>query len=68
MKVVLTQVLATARLRPLGRSAEEYKRKRFTFAPDGGAAAQVEALVPPQSSLGTRRFRRRAPQVMAPRA
>jgi cytochrome P450 family 135 len=66
MKVVLTQVLATARLRPHGRSAEDFKRKRFTFAPDRGAAAVVEELVPPQSSLGTRRFRRRGPRVMAP--
>jgi cytochrome P450 family 135 len=68
MKVVLTQVLATAKLRPHGRSAESFKRKRFTFAPDGGAAAVVEELVPPQSSLGTRRFRRRGPRVVAPQA
>jgi cytochrome P450 len=66
MKVILTQVLTTARLRAKGRNAEDFKRKRFTFAPDGGAAAEVEALVPPQSSLGTRRFVRRAPQVPAP--
>jgi cytochrome P450 len=65
MKVILTQVLATARLRAVGRSAEDFKRKRFTFAPEHGAAAEVEALVPAQSSLGTRRFRRRAPQVPA---
>jgi cytochrome P450 len=68
MKVVLTEVLAAARLRPVGRSDEDFKRKRFTFAPAGGAAVEVEALVPPQSSLGTRRFRRRAPQVTNPLA
>jgi cytochrome P450 len=68
MKVVLTQVLATARLKPIGKSAEGVKRKRFTFAPEGGAAAQVEDLVAPESSLGTRRFRRRGPRVMAPQA
>ena len=67
MKVILTQVLTTARLRAVGRKPEEFKRKRFTFAPEGGAAAEVEALVSPQSSLGTRRFVRRAPQVSAPR-
>lgn len=66
MKVVLTQVLASARLRPVGRSNEGVTRKRFTFAPESGAAAVVEALVPPQSALGTRRFRRRAPRVTAP--
>jgi len=68
MKVVLTEVLAAARLRAVGRSDEDFKRKRFTFAPADGAAVEVEALVPPQSSLGTRRFRRRAPQVMNPHA
>jgi cytochrome P450 len=68
MKVVLTQVLSSARLRPLGRSDEDFKRKRFTFAPEGGAAAMVEGLVPPESSLGTKRFRRRAPRVVAPQA
>jgi cytochrome P450 family 135 len=67
MKVILTQVLATARLRPSDPKAEDFKRKRFTFAPERGAAAEVEALVPPQSSLGTRRFVRRAPQVPAPK-
>ena len=66
MKVVLTQVLASARLRPVGRSNEGVTRKRFTFAPESGAAVVVEDLVPPQSALGTRRFRRRAPRVMAP--
>ena len=66
MKVVLTQVLASARLRPVGRSNEGVTRKRFTFAPESGAAVVVEDLVPPQSALGTRRFRRRAPHVMAP--
>jgi cytochrome P450 family 135 len=62
-KVILTQVLTTARLRALGRKDEEFKRKRFTFAPEHGAAAEVEELVSPQSSLGTRRFQRRGPQV-----
>jgi cytochrome P450 len=65
MKVVLTQVLATARLKPVGKSAEGVKRKRFTFAPERGAAAVVEDLVSPESSLGTRRFRRRGPRVMS---
>jgi cytochrome P450 family 135 len=60
MKVVLTQVLATARLRALGRSDEGAKRKRFTLAPEGGAAAVVEELVSPQTTLGSGRFRRRA--------
>src|SRR4051794_19877748 len=68
MKVVLTEVLATARLRAVGKSPEGFKRKRFTFAPEGGAAAEVEALVSARSSLGTRRFRRRIPQVTAPHA
>jgi cytochrome P450 len=65
MKVVLTQVLATARLKPLGRSAEGVKRKRFTFAPEGGAAAVVEELIPPETALGSGRFRARAPRAMA---
>ena len=65
MKVVLTQILATARLAPVGRAAEGVKRKRFTFAPAGGAAACVEALVGPETPLGIRRFRRRAPRQMA---
>jgi len=68
MKVVLGEVLATARLRAVGKSQEGLKRKRFTFAPEGGAAAEVETLVSPKSSLGTRRFRRRVPQVMTPHA
>jgi cytochrome P450 family 135 len=68
MKVVLAEVLATARLRAVGKSPEGFKRKRFTFAPEDGAVAEVEALVPPRSSLGTRRFRRRIPQVTAPHA
>jgi cytochrome P450 family 135 len=62
MKVVLTQVLATARLSPVGRSDEGSKRKRFTLAPEGGAAAVVEELIPSQTALGSRRFRRRAPR------
>jgi len=61
MKVVLTQVLATARLRALGRGDEGAKRKRFTLAPEGGARAVVEELVSPQTALGSGRFRRRAP-------
>lgn len=61
MKVVLTQVLATAKLRAVGRSDEGSKRKRFTLAPEGGAAAVVEELVSPQTALGSGRFRRRAP-------
>jgi cytochrome P450 len=62
MKVVLTQVLATAKLRAVGRSDEGSKRKRFTLAPEGGAAAVVEELVSPQTALGSGRFRRRAPR------
>jgi cytochrome P450 len=65
MKVVLTQVLATARLRALGRSGEGAKRKRFTLAPEGGAPAVVEELVSPQTALGSGRFRRRAPRPAA---
>jgi cytochrome P450 family 135 len=61
MKVVLTQVLATAKLRAAGRSEEGPKRKRFTLAPEGGAAAVVEELVSPQTALGGGRLRRRAP-------
>jgi cytochrome P450 family 135 len=67
MKVILTQVLTTARLRATGKKDEDFKRKRFTFAPENGAAAEVEELVPAQSSLGTRRFQRRGPQVPAPK-
>jgi cytochrome P450 len=65
MKVVLTQVLATARLRPDGRSDEGAKRKRFTLAPEGGAAAVVEELISPETSLGSGRFRRRTPRPAA---
>jgi cytochrome P450 family 135 len=65
MKVVLTQVLATARLRAIGRSDEGSKRKRFTLAPEGGAGAIVEELVSPQTALGSGRFRRRAPRPTA---
>lgn len=68
MKVILTEVLTTARLRAAGRKPEDFKRKRFTFAPEGGASAEVEALVPPQSPLGTRRFVRRAAQVSPAKA
>ncbi len=68
MKVVLTQVLATARLRAVGRSGEDPKRKRFTLAPEGGAAAIVEDLVSPDSALGSGRFRRRAPRPSAARS
>ena len=68
MKVVLTQVLATARLRAVGRSDEGPKRKRFTLAPEGGAAAVVEDLVSPQTALGSGRFRRRAPRSEARQA
>ncbi|MFL5906287.1 MAG: cytochrome P450, partial [Solirubrobacterales bacterium] len=65
MKVVLTQVLASARLKPIGRSPEGAKRKRFTLAPERGAAAVVEELVPAESRLGTRRFRRQAPRLVS---
>jgi cytochrome P450 len=65
MKVVLTQVLASARLRATGRGPEGAKRKRFTLAPDRGASAVVDELVPAESVLGTRRFRSHAPQVMS---
>jgi cytochrome P450 family 135 len=65
MKVVLTQVLATARLRAIGRSDEDAKRKRFTLGPEGGAAAVVEELVSPQTALGSGRFRRGAPRAAA---
>ena len=68
MKVVLTQVLATARLRAVGRSDEGPKRKRFTLAPEGGAAAVVEDLVSPETALGSGRFRRRAPGSVAQKA
>jgi cytochrome P450 len=65
MKVVLTQVLATAKLRRIGRSAEDVKRKRFTLAPEGGAAAVVEELVSAETALGSGRFRRRSPRAVA---
>lgn len=65
MKVVLTQVLATARLRAVGRSDEDVKRKRFTLAPEGGAVAVVEELISPETELGSGRFRRRAPRPTA---
>jgi cytochrome P450 family 135 len=65
MKVVLTQVLATARLRSAKRSDEDAKRKRFTLAPEGGAAAVVEELISSETALGSGRFRRRAPRPTA---
>lgn len=60
MKVVLSEMLASARLRPLGRGDEGVKRKRFTFAPAGGAGAVVESVKPAETFLNHRRFRRRA--------
>jgi cytochrome P450 len=65
MKVVLAQVLASARLKPVGRGDEGVKRKRFTLAPERGAAAVVDELVPAESTLGTRRFRRQAFPVLS---
>src|SRR4051794_26504150 len=62
IKVVLTQILATAELRAVGRSDASPKRKRFTLAPEGGAAAVVEDLVSPETALGSGRFRGRAPR------
>lgn len=66
MKVVLNQVIASARLRAGASADERYARKRFTLAPERGATAVVEELIPPQSELGTRRFRRSTPRVLAP--
>jgi cytochrome P450 family 135 len=68
MKVVLTQVMSTARLSPVGSSNEGAKRKRFTLAPEGGAAAVVEELISPQTALGSGLFRRRALRATVRRA
>lgn len=57
MKVVLREVLTRVRLRATKRAPEPEQRKRFTFAPGGGAAARVEELVPSTTPLGRRRFR-----------
>ena len=65
MKVVLTQVLAAAQLRPVRAASASVKRKRFTLAPDDGAVAQVEELIPAETALGSRRFRRRSPRTIA---
>ncbi len=61
MKVVLREVLTRVRLRATSKSAEPVERKRFTFAPGGAAAAEVEELVPSSTPLGRRRFRVPAP-------
>jgi cytochrome P450 family 135 len=65
LKVVLTQVLAAVRLRPVRSRSESVARKRFTLAPEDGAAAQVESLIPAETPLGSRRFRRRTPRTVA---
>jgi cytochrome P450 family 135 len=57
LKVVLGQIVASARLSPAGRSAEGVKRKRFTFAPERGAEAVVDELLPPRAAVSGRRFR-----------
>ncbi len=57
MKVVLREVLTRVRLRAISPKPEPEARKRFTFAPGGAAAAQVEALIPSTTPLGRRRFR-----------
>jgi cytochrome P450 len=57
MKVVLGQIVARARLRPVGRSPEGVKRKRFTFAPDRGAEAVVDQLIAPKAPAASKRFR-----------
>jgi cytochrome P450 len=67
LKVVLGQIVASARLSPVGRSAEGVKRKRFTFAPERGAAATVDRLLSPRAPVAARRFRPTGPRVAAPR-
>jgi cytochrome P450 family 135 len=57
MKVVLSEVLTRTQLEPVGRKPEDYKRKRFTFSPDHGAAARVADSQPATRPLGRRRFR-----------
>jgi cytochrome P450 len=57
MKIVLGQIIASARLSPVGQSAEGVRRKRFTFAPDRGAGAVVDELLPPRAPATAKRFR-----------
>ncbi len=62
MKVVLREVLTRVRLRPTSPKPEPEARKRFTFAPGGASAAQVEELIPSTTPLGRRRFRAPVPR------
>jgi cytochrome P450 family 135 len=57
LKIVLAQIVASARLSAVGQSSEGVKRKRFTFAPDRGAEAIVDELLPPRAPATARRFR-----------
>lgn len=56
MRVVLREILTAVDLIAVGEG-ESTVRKRFTFAPGGGAAARVAGRRPSQPSLGKRRFR-----------
>ncbi len=63
MKVVLREVLTRVQAAPgLGASPRHEARKRFTFAPGGATAAQVEDLIPSTTPLGRRRFRAPVPR------
>jgi cytochrome P450 len=57
MKVVLREVLTRVKLRARSEASELAKRTRFTFAPAGGAEAEIEDLVSSTTPLGRRRFR-----------
>jgi cytochrome P450 family 135 len=57
MRVVLREVLTRVRLKATSSKPEPEARKRFTFAPGGACAAQVEELIPSTTPLGRRRFR-----------
>jgi len=57
MRVVLREILTTVELSAVGEAGESTVRKRFTFAPGGGAAAVVTGQRPSLPSLGKRRFR-----------
>jgi cytochrome P450 family 135 len=65
-KIVLGEILARAKLRPVGRHDEDIKRRRFTLAPERGATAIVDSLVEQEKKPGSGRFRRRDPHSLTP--
>jgi cytochrome P450 len=66
MRVVLSEVLSTVRLSPVSSKPEETERKRFTFAPAGGAAAVVDERIPARAPLAERRFASRSREGAVP--